>query len=226
MTIINQKILIVEDDLRTAHWMSVYLEQSGFSTIHAENGTQGLKLSRSEDPDLILLDINLPGLDGIELCRILRRENDIPLIMVTSRGTVEERISGLELGADDYVAKPFDPDELIARVGALLRRYRREVRQILSTGPLSLDEDTHKVFLDGEVLQLSHAQFSLLYAFMRHPDVVLTRDQLINQAFDNNFNGFNRSIDAHVKRLRKIIHRENFTPIQTVYGAGYRFKCL
>ena len=180
-------------------------------------------MARELNPDLIILDLMLPRLDGVELCRILRRESDVPIIMLTAREAPPERVVGLDSGADDYVVKPFDPEELIARAEAVLRRVKDRVQQVLTRGNIILNETTGVVTVDEEPLVLSQAQFALLSTFMRHPNQVLTRDQLIALAFRGEFEGFDRAIDNQVARLRKQIARGGNQPIQTVYGAGYRF---
>ena len=165
----------------------------------------------------------LPRLDGVELCRILRRESDVPIIMLTAREAPAERVMGLDSGADDYVVKPFDPDEVIARAEAVLRRVRDRVQQVLTGGNIVLNETTGVVTVDEEPVPLSQAQMALLSTFMRHPNQVLTRDQLISLAFNDDFEGFDRAIDNQVARLRRQLNRNGRQPIQTVYGAGYRF---
>ena len=174
-------------------------------------------------PDLIVLDLMLPRLDGVELCRILRRESDVPIIMLTAREAPAERIAGLDSGADDYIVKPFDPEEVIARADAVLRRVKGRVQQVLTRGHITLNETTLSVTVDGEPLPLSQAQTALLSTFMRHPNQVLTRDQLISRTFSHDFQGSDRAIDSHVARLRKLINRDGRQPIRTVYGAGYKF---
>lgn len=216
-------ILIIEDDARIANWVKVYFERAGFATAVAHDGQIGLDLARSTNPVLIVLDLMLPGLDGTEVCRILRGESDVPIIMLTAKGRPLDRINGLERGADDYVVKPFDPDELVARAKAVLRRVKGKVQQTLTSGKLTLDESTREVLLDDQPVHLSQAQFALLATFMRHPNQVLTREQLIEMAFNNDFDGYDRAIDSHIRRLRKLIHRDDSAPIQTVYGAGYKF---
>ena len=216
-------VLIIEDDTRIANWVKVYFERAGFSAALAYDGEAGLFHARSLEPDLIILDLVLPRLDGVELCRILRRESDVPIIMLTAREAPPERVLGLESGADDYVVKPFDPEELIARADAVLRRIKDRVQQVLKCGNITLNETTGVVTVGEEQLMLSQAQFLLLSTFMRHPNQVLTRDQLISLAFDGQFDGFDRAIDNQVSRLRKQIGRDGSQPIQTVYGAGYRF---
>ncbi len=216
-------VLIVEDDTRIANWVKVYFERAGFSAEVTHDGESGLELARSLLPDLIILDLMLPRLDGVELCRILRRESDVPLIMLTAREAQDDRIIGLESGADDYIVKPFAPEEVIARADAVLRRVKGRVQQILTHNNITLNETTRSVSMDGEPVPLSQAQIDLLSAFMRHPNQVLTRDQLIELAFDNDFEGFDRAIDNQIARLRKQISQGRNRPIETVYGAGYRF---
>ena len=215
-------VLIVEDDARIANWVKVYFERAGFSAEVAHDGESGLALARDLNPDLVILDLMLPRLDGVELCKILRRESDVPIIMLTAREAPAERIVGLDSGADDYVVKPFDPDEVIARAHALLRRVKDRVQQVLTRGNITLNETTGTVTVDGEPVTLSQAQTALLSTFMRHPNQLLTRDQLISLAFNDDFDGFDRAIDSQVARLRKQINRNGRQPIQTVYGGGYR----
>jgi len=217
--------LIIEDEERIAEWVRLYMERSGYKTGIAHDGKTGLQMVRSLNPDLIILDIMLPQLDGRELCRIVRQESDTPIIMLTSKGQKNDRISGLNCGADDYVVKPFDADELVVRVRAVLRRYKGRVRNVLESGILLLDEVSREVQLDGQPVKVSQAQFDLLSVFMRHPNTLLTRNQLIEQAFNNNFEAFDRAIDTHIRRLRKLIHRDDFQPIQTIYGSGYKWVC-
>ncbi|MXY00039.1 MAG: response regulator transcription factor [Chloroflexi bacterium] len=216
-------VLIVEDDRRIARWVKVYFERAGFNAEIAHDGQTGLALARSLVPNLVILDLALPRLDGVELCKRLRRESDVPVIMLTARESHADRVVGLNSGADDYVVKPFDPDELIARARALLRRVNASVQQELNLGGITLDESSGAVTVDGEAVQLTQAQAALLAAFMRHPNQLLSRNQLISLAFSGEFDGFDRAIDSQVARLRKQIHRDGREPIRTVYGAGYRF---
>ena len=216
-------VLIVEDDKRIANWVKVYIERAGFSAEVTHDGESGLALARNLTPDLIILDLMLPRLDGVELCRILRRESDVPIIMLTAREAHAERVIGLDSGADDYIVKPFDPEELIARAEAVLRRVKDKVQQVLTHGNITLNEATMSVTVNEESVTLSQAQIALLSTFMRHPNQVLTRDQLISLTFSNEFDGFDRAIDSQVARLRRQISRDGRQPIQTVYGVGYRF---
>ena len=216
-------VLIVEDDTRIANWVKLYFERAGFTAEVTHDGESGLELARSLLPDLIILDLMLPRLDGVELCRILRQESDVPLIMLTAREAQDDRIIGLESGADDYIVKPFAPEEVIARADAVLRRVKGRVQQILTHNNITLNETTRRATVDGAPVILSQAQIDLLSAFMRHPNQVLTRDQLIELAFNNDFEGFDRAIDNQIARLRKQIGQDRNRPIETVYGAGYRF---
>ena len=215
-------VLIVEDDTRIADWVKVYFERAGFSAEVAHDGESGLARARDLAPDLVVLDLTLPRLDGVELCRILRRESDVPIIMLTAREAPAERITGLESGADDYIIKPFDPEEVIARAEAVLRRATGTVQQVLTYGSITLNETTRTVTVNAERVELSQSQLALLATFMRHPNQVLTREQLISLTF-RDFDGYDRAIDSQVARLRRQISRDGHQPIQTVYGAGYRF---
>ena len=216
-------VLIVEDDTRIANWVKVYFERAGFSAQVTHDGESGLALARNLTPDLLILDLMLPRFDGVELCRILRRESDVPIIMLTAREAHAERVIGLDSGADDYIVKPFDPEELIARAEAVLRRVKDRVQQVLTRGNITLNETTKNVTINEEPVMLSQAQSALLSTFMRHPNQALTRDQLISLTFSNEFDGFDRAIDSQIARLRRQISRDGKQPIQTVYGVGYRF---
>ncbi len=216
-------VLIVEDDKRIANWVKVYIERAGFSAEVTHDGESGLALARNLTPDLIILDLMLPRLDGVELCRILRRESDVPIIMLTAREAHADRVIGLDSGADDYIVKPFDPEELIARAEAVLRRVKDKVQQVLTHGNITLNEATMSVTVNEESVTLSQAQIALLATFMRHPNQVLTRAQLISLTLSNEFDGFDRAIDSQIARLRRQISRDGRQPIQTVYGVGYRF---
>ena len=217
-------VLIIEDDTRIANWVKVYFERAGFSADVAHDGESGLALARNLTPDLVILDLTLPRLDGVELCRILRRESDVPVIMLTAREAHADRIIGLDTGADDYIAKPFDPEEVIARARAVLRRASgRVVQQVLTRGNISLNETAGSVTVNEEPVILSQAQIALMSIFMRHPNQVLSREQLISLSLRQEFQGFDRAIDSQIARLRKQIGRDGKQPIQTVYGAGYKF---
>ena len=219
----SRTVLIVEDDTRIARWVQVYFERAGFAAEVAHDGAAGLARARELTPDLIILDLMLPRVDGVEVCRTLRRESDVPIIMLTAREAHTERVIGLESGADDYIVKPFDPGELIARAEAVLRRVRGRVQQVLTRGNIDLNETIGGVTIDGEPVSLSPRQVALLATFMRHPNQVLTREQIITLTFEQEFHGFDRAIDSQIRRLRKQIARNGRQPIQTVYGVGYKF---
>ena len=217
------RVLIVEDDTRIASWVKVYFERAGYFAEVASDGESGLALARDLVPDLVILDLMLPKLDGVELCRILRRESEVPIIMLTAREAHADRILGLDSGADDYIVKPFDPGEVIARAAAVLRRVKGKVQQVLTRGNITLNATTQSVTVDGEPVALSQAQIALLSTLMRHPNQVLTRDRLISLSFNDEFDGLDRAIDSQIARLRRQLNRDGRQPIQTVYGAGYRF---
>ena len=216
-------VLIIEDDERIANWLKVYFERAGYSAQVANNGESGLALARTLTLDLVVLDLMLPRLDGVQVCRTLRRESDVPIIMLTAREAHADRIIGLESGADDYIVKPFDPGEVIARADAVLRRAKGRVQQVLKRDSITLNETTRSVTVNGEPLTLSPKQLALLATFMRHPNQVLTRDQLIALTYSDEFQGFDRAVDSQIARLRKQIGRHGNQPIQTVYGVGYKF---
>lgn len=219
----KRSILIIEDEERIAHWLKAYFEREDYVVEVAYDGHTGFRLATESRPDLIVLDLMLPGIDGTTICSRLRQTSDVPIMMLTAKGGAPDRINGLDIGADDYIVKPFDPEEVVARARAVLRRAEGRVRPLVQHGRLTLDETTQVAHLDGRPIQLSQAQIALLGTFMRHPDQVLSREQLISQAFNDHFDGFDRAIDAHIKRLRKLIHTDTFQPLQTVYGAGYKF---
>lgn len=216
-------VLIIEDEERIAQWVKTYFERDGFSAEIAPTGKTGLNLARSLNPTLIILDLMLPEIDGITICNTLRTETDTPIIMLTAKTAPPDRIKGLDIGADDYVTKPFDPAELVARANAVLRRVKGTTQAVLTNGPLSLDTTSQAATLFSKPLDLSTAQLALLATFMRHPDQVLTRTQLIESAFSSDFDAYDRAIDTHIKRLRKLLHTDTYHPIQTVYGKGYKF---
>ena len=221
----DSNILIIEDEKRSAHWLKTYLERDGFRTETAHDGKTGLDLARKTNPDLILLDLKLPVIDGNEVCRIIRKDSNVPIIMLTSRGSKEDKITGLNEGADDYIVKPYEPEEVISRINAVLRRTKGAMTRTLSCGPMQIDVERQLVKIGSDNVPVSHAQFLILEIFMKNPGVVLTRRQIIEQAFDDEFDAYERAVDTHIKRLRKLIERENFKPIKTIYGGGYKLEC-
>ena len=225
----SEHILVVEDDAKTAATVRLYLEDAGYSVNVAVDGAAGLEAARSGDFDLVVLDIMLPRLDGTDVCSRLRVDSDIPVIMLTAKTTEDQRIRGLDLGADDYVAKPFSPRELVARVRAVLRRARQDKvaspHVPLVRGELVIDAECRRVLRRGEEIALTSTEFDLLHAMARRPGRVFSREDLIDEALGHEFIGMDRTVDAHIMNLRKKIEHDRRRPVyvQTVFGAGYRF---
>ena len=222
------EILVVEDDAKTAESIRLYLEHAGFGVRIARDGREGLDAARTGRFALVVLDLMLPRLDGQNVCRALRRESDLPIIMLTARTTEDDRVEGLELGADDYVLKPFSPRELVARVRAVLRRSETPEaggRTRLRFDGLEIDLEGRMVWVDGKSVSLTPAEFGLLVAMARSPGRVFRRDQLAERAFGQDFHGLDRTVDVHVKNLRSKIEPDRASPrwVQTVFGEGYRF---
>lgn len=223
----NELILVVDDEPKIAKLARDYLEQSGFRVTTVGDGKTALAAARHDRPDLVVLDLNLPDSDGLDICRSLRRESDVPIIMLTARVEETERLIGLELGADDYIAKPFSPRELVARVRAVLRRVHGGVRQpgVIRASDLEIDLGGHRVIRNGTPVQLTRTEFNLLAILAQHPGQTLTRDQMIDRLFGVTYEGLDRSIDAHVKHLRQKLEADPADPryVLTVYGVGYKF---
>jgi two-component system alkaline phosphatase synthesis response regulator PhoP len=224
----NELILVVDDETRIVKLARDYLEQAGFRVLSAGDGTTAMAAARTERPDLIVLDLNLPGTDGLDVCRMLRRESDVPIIMLTARVDETDRLIGLELGADDYILKPFSPRELVARVRTVLRRVQGSVIQpgLLRAGDLEINLEGRNLTRAGEAIQLSRIEFNLLTILAQHPGQVLTRAQLLERLHGYAFEGYDRSIDAHIKNLRRKLEPDPAEPyyILTVYGVGYKFN--
>jgi DNA-binding response OmpR family regulator len=222
----HELILIVDDEPKIVKLARDYLEKNGFRVISAGDGPTALALARRERPDVIVLDLRLPGMDGREVCRALRRESDVPVIMLTALAEESDQVAGLELGADDYVTKPFSPRALVARVRALLRRRRGDLKapEVLRAGALEIDLEQHRVSLGEKPLHLTPNEFKLLAILARHPGQTLSREQLLDDLHGAVFPGFDRSIDSHIKNLRKKLEPDPSGPrlIETVYGIGYR----
>ena len=223
----QERILVVDDEPKIVKLARDYLEKSGFQVLTAGDGQTALAMARRERPDLVVLDLMLPGLDGWDVCRTLRRESDVPIIMLTARAEESDQIVGLELGADDYVTKPFSPRALVARVRALLRRAQNQLKMpdTLRLNGLEIDLQGHRVTVDDEPLHLTPNEFRLLVVLAQHPGQTLSREQLIEQVHGAAAAGFDRSIDSHIKNLRRKLEPNPTQPrfIETVYGVGYRF---
>jgi len=224
-----QRVLLVEDEKAIRDAVSAYLEKEGYWVSGAEDGGEALDLFEKNRFDLVVLDLMLPKVSGEDVCRAIRNSSDVPIIMLTAKGELEDRVAGLELGADDYLVKPFSPRELVARVRALLRRARvgeEPQRDRLEYGPLAIDVAAHKAFLDGEELDLTASEFKLLTTLSRYPGRVYSRMELVEKVLGYDFEGYERTIDSHVKNLRAKLHDDPKSPrfIYTVHGVGYRFE--
>jgi DNA-binding response OmpR family regulator len=218
-------VLIVDDEPKITRLVRDYLESSGFGVITAADGRAALMRARKERPDLVILDLGLPGLDGLDVTRSLRRDGDLPIIMLTARDDETDKLIGLELGADDYVTKPFSPRELVARVRAVLRRHDRgSADEVLRAGALTLDVPRMRLEVDGRAVELTATEFGLLAAMARQPGRVFTRSQLLDAIHGVAFESYERAIDAHVKNIRRKIEANPHDPrhLLTVYGVGYR----
>ena len=222
-------VLIVEDDPTTTDFVGMYLRRDGHKVLTAADGEEGLRIARERKPDLVVLDLMLPKLDGIEVCRALREESDVAIVMLTARVDELDRLTGLNVGADDYITKPFSPRELAARVRAVLRRTARRnedsgPRELAALG-LTVNVPRHTAVADGRQVSLTPTELGLLRTLMGEPGRIFSREQLISRVFGDDFEGFDRTVDTHVSNLRRKLEGDIAHPkyIQTVYGAGYRF---
>lgn len=224
------KILIIEDEPELVRVLRSYLERAGYAVISSGRGDDGLQLWEREKPDLVLLDLNLPGADGLDVARAIRKRADTPLIMVTARVEEADRLVGLELGADDYIPKPFSPREVVARVRAVLRRATKNgsasTGMVLKISDLEIDLDAHAVICRGRKVDLTPTEFDLLATMARHPGRVFSRLQLLEAVQGVAYEGYERTVDAHIKNLRSKIEADARHPryIQTVFGVGYRMS--
>jgi DNA-binding response OmpR family regulator len=221
-------ILIIEDETELVKILKAYLEESGFKVLTAYRGDTGFRSWEQQRPDLVILDLNLPAMDGLDVAREIRRKADVPIIMLTARVEEADRLIGLELGADDYILKPFSPREVVARVRAVLRRSRQVVtpKTSMRAGDLEIDQEGHMVTRLGQVIELTPMEFNLLAELASQPGRAFTRLQLLEATQGNAFEGYERTIDAHIKNLRAKIEYNPKKPryIETVFGIGYRFS--
>jgi two-component system response regulator ResD len=223
------KILIVDDEPNIREVVGLYLRRDGHDIVSAADGEEALALFREGEPDLVVLDLMLPRIGGLEVCRRMRAERRVPLIMLTARGEEEERVVGLSLGADDYVVKPFSPRELAARVTAVLRRVEEPAGQedlkVLSFEGLNIDPNTREVLVDGEPATLTAREFDLLYEMASTPGRVYTRDQLMQSVWGYTFSADTSTVTVHMRRLREKVEPDPASPryLQTVWGVGYKF---
>lgn len=225
----TKKILLVEDDSVIRQTVEAYLEKDGYWVTAAGDGQAALDAAEKKPFDLVILDLNLPKVSGEDVCRRLRDASDVPIIMLTAKGTEEERIAGLELGADDYLVKPFSPRELVARVHALLRRAHADnepQRTRAVFGPLEIDLAAHRVTIGGHEVELTASEYKLLTVLSRYPGRVYSRMELVEKVLGYDFEGYDRAIDSHVKNLRAKLDDDPREPrfIHTVFGVGYRFE--
>ncbi len=226
MTVVK-RVLVIEDELRISRLVTDYLEAAGYEVAQAADGAAGLALARAGKPDLIVLDLGLPGLDGLDVIREVRSMSSVPVIILTARGDESDRIVGLELGADDYVTKPFSPKELVARVRALLRRVDAVVAggEMVRIGALTIDIPKRRVTVGEQQIELTATEFDLLLAMARQPGRIFTRAQLLDLVHGVSFESYERSVDAHVKNIRRKIEDNPRRPerLLTVYGVGYKY---
>ena len=220
----NHSILVVEDEPSFASFVAMYLKRAGFNVSVAPTGNSAIERAEADGPSLVVLDLMLPDLDGIDVCRRLRQRSDVPILMLTARDDDVDKIIGLEVGADDYLTKPFNPGELVARVKSILRRANPERRELegsyLEHGELRIDAGRREVLVANEEVQLAPKEFDLLWELLDHRGLVLTRDQLLERVWGYTFAGDTRTVDVHVRQLRRKLG--DASPIVTVWGVGYK----
>ena len=225
---VSQKILVVDDEAKIIRVVKAYLEREGFRVLEANDGKAAIDIARREKPDLIVLDLMLPEVSGWDVCRTLRQESSIPILMLTARDDDTDKIVGLELGADDYLTKPFNPKELVARVRAILRRVgpQRVGGEVIVAGDLRIDVEKREVIVRGDQVHLTPTEFDLLSVMARHPGRVFSRAQLLDLVAGVSFEGFDRAVDSHIKNLRQKIESDPRKPrhVLTVFGVGYKFS--
>jgi len=221
------KILIVDDDPHIRELVQILLTKEGFTVVEASDGEQALKKLDAMDVDMAIIDIMMPKMDGWELCRELRMYHEFPILMLTAKRETSDKLKGFDMGTDDYVAKPFEPLELVARVKALLKRYRISTSQMIRLGELTLNKQTYEVIHDGESNVLPLKEFELLFLLASYPNKTFTREQLIEKIWGFDYEGDERTVDVHIKRLRTRFKQEaDIFRIKTVHGLGYRLENL
>ena len=224
----SKRILVVDDEPSIVEMIRVNLEDAGFEVVVATDGDEALSYFSERQWDLVILDLMLPGVDGIEVCRRIRRESQVPIIMLTAKADEIDRVLGLEMGADDYITKPFSPRELVARVRAIFRRVPDAVvaGQIIQYGKLTLNLEKRTAEVDTDRLQLTPKEFDLLHLLVRHPGRIFQRDFLLEQLWEYEYTGGTRTVDVHIRRLRQKLedHPEYADAIETVHGIGYRMR--
>jgi two-component system OmpR family response regulator len=223
----TKKILVIDDERKIIDIVRAYLEKEGYRVLTATDGETGLKTYRLEKPDLVVLDLMLPKLSGNDLCRIIRQESDTPIVMLTARDELTDKIVGLELGADDYVTKPFEGRELVARIKAILRRTeQRSFIPVLRIGELTVDTERRQADIGGKAIELTTTEFDLLKLLAAYPGRVFSRSEILDRLQGDSYEGYERTIDSHIKNLRRKIEPDPDRPayIHTVYGAGYKLE--
>ena len=220
----GQRVLVVEDEASIASFVAMYLKKAGYSVIVAKDGGEAIARAGDDSPSIVLLDLNLPDIDGIDVCRQIRQRSEVPILMLTARDDDVDKIIGLEVGADDYLTKPFNPRELVARVKSILRRATPERRELessaISHGDLHIDLGRREARVGGEEVQLAPKEFDLIWELLDHRGLVLTRDQLLERVWGYTFAGDTRTVDVHVRQLRRKLGEA--CPIVTVWGIGYK----
>ncbi|KRF18629.1 response regulator transcription factor [Paenibacillus sp. Soil787] len=224
-------VLVVDDEKNMRNLLRIYLSNEGFEVTEAENGYEALELQKLNTFDLIILDIMMPGIDGLDVCRHIRESKQTPILMLTARSETKDKVQGLKLGADDYLVKPFEPEELAARVSALLRRANltvpsTELNNVIRLFEMVIHPERREVFVGEQLLDLTPKEFDLLFYVASHPKTVLTREILLDQIWAQDYLGDIRTVDTHVKTIREKFRKADFThnPIQTVWGVGYKFQ--
>ena len=220
----KRRILVAEDDKKTAELIKLYLERAGYMVLLAHDGSEALDAWRRRKPDLLVLDLMLPTIDGLDICRTVRAESSTPIIMLTARSTEDDKLYGLDIGADDYITKPFSPRELVARVRTVLRRTTDEPTTTITVGDLTVDFLRHQVRLRADIIHLTPKEFRLLAVLAGEPGKAFSRTALLEKVFGYDYDGLERTLDVHVMNLRKKVESDPARPayIQTVYGIGYK----
>ncbi|MCR5467657.1 MAG: response regulator transcription factor [Lachnospiraceae bacterium] len=229
----RQKILIVDDDNNIAELISLYLTKECYDTLIVNDGDEALKAFETYEPNLILLDLMLPGIDGYQVCREVRTKSNVPIIMLSAKGEIFDKVLGLELGADDYILKPFDSKELVARVKAVLRRYQVPIKEesptklevkLVEFPDLSVNLSNYSVLFNGKSIEMPPKELELLYFLASSPNQVFTREQLLDHIWGYEYMGDTRTVDVHVKRIREKINESPYWNLSTVWGIGYKFE--
>ncbi len=223
---VKNTILLIDDDENICKVIKLYLEKEGMDIHVAGNGKEGIDMFAQINPDLVLLDIMMPGMDGTEVIKLIRKESNVPVIMLTAKSDTFDKVLSLEMGADDYIVKPFEPKELIARIKAVLRRSEPSVTEVetIKYEDLEISLSTYSVVYNGENIELPPKELELLYFLASHPNKVFTREQLLQKVWDFDFYGDSRTVDVHIKRLREKLAGEHNWQIKTVWSVGYKFE--